>query len=52
MSLSYNFTLISRKFSSLKMSKGKFIVMEGLDRSGKSTMTKHIQNKLSENNAT
>ena len=28
------------------MIKGKFIVVEGLDRSGKSTITKHIQTKL------
>lgn len=28
------------------MIKGKFIVVEGLDRSGKSTITRHIQRKL------
>ena len=30
------------------MTKGKFIVVEGLDRSGKSTITKLIEKKLND----
>ena len=32
------------------MSKGKFIVLEGLDRTGKSSMAAMLQEKLSEKN--
>ena len=36
--------LISRTFYSFtRMEKGKFIVLEGLDRSGKSSITKYLQ---------
>ncbi len=38
---------ISRSFYSFSMHKGKFIVLEGLDRSGKSSITKFIQAELS-----
>lgn len=43
----YKFTfLISRNFNcftTIKMSRGKFIVLEGLDRSGKSSVTQFLQ---------